>query len=183
MDAKKRHTFCLRKSCAVCRARLKPVLCAMNHDNSRTPMNILVKPYTPEHLDALVPMWRASFEQGVGVTDPNPLEEQRAYFLEQVLPRNEVRVALQGDELVGFVAASSSEIDQLYVHPDHQGRGIGSKLLRWAQENSDGRLTLFTFARNQMARTFYGHKGFTVIARGFEEQWQLDDLQYEWRSR
>ncbi|MDZ7686972.1 MAG: GNAT family N-acetyltransferase [Gammaproteobacteria bacterium] len=146
-------------------------------------MDILIEPYAPEHLDELVPMWRSSFEQGVGVTDPNPLEEQRAYFLEQVLPHNEVRVALRDTELVGFIAASSSEIDQLYVHPEYQGLGIGSELLRWAKENSGGRLTLFTFARNQGARAFYERKGFRIIARGFEEQWRLDDLQYEWNSR
>lgn len=146
-------------------------------------MDIQIEPYALEHLDALVPMWRASFEQGVGVTDPNPLEEQRAYFLEHVLPRNEVRVALQGEKLAGFIAASSSEIDQLYVHPDHQGHGIGSKLLMWAQRNSEGRLILFTFARNQTARTFYERKGFSIIAQGFEEEWQLDDLQYEWNPR
>lgn len=145
-------------------------------------MGILIRPYASEYLGALVPMWRRSFEYGVGVTDPNPLDEQRAYFLEQVLPHNEVRVALLGAELVGFIAASSSEIAQLYVNPDYHGRGIGSGLLRWAQQNSTGRLTLFTFARNQRARAFYERKGFRMIARGFEEQWQLEDLQYEWNS-
>src|SRR5574337_1170505 len=31
-------------------------------------------------LDALVRMWRESFEYGVGITDPNLLEDQMAYF-------------------------------------------------------------------------------------------------------
>lgn len=58
--------------------------------------------------DELVRMWRASFEYGVGVTDPHPLTEQRGYFFSEVRPRNAVRVAMLEDCMVGFVAANRS---------------------------------------------------------------------------
>ena len=48
-------------------------------------------------LDVLVPMWRESFEAGVGVIDSHPLADQRRYFLDDVLPQNSVRLALHGD--------------------------------------------------------------------------------------
>ena len=38
-------------------------------------------------LDELVLMWRASFERGVGITDPHPLEEQRDFFRRQFCKR------------------------------------------------------------------------------------------------
>jgi hypothetical protein len=84
-------------------------------------------------LDELVPMWRASFEAGVGIIDPHPLSEQRQYFLSEVLPRNEVRLALLDDTLVGFVAASAEAVAQLYVRVGFQRRGICARLLGWAR--------------------------------------------------
>ena len=131
-------------------------------------------------LDELIPMWRASFEAGVGIIDPNPLSEQRQYFLTEVLPRNEVRLALQGDTLVGFVAASAESVAQLHVRVGFQRRGIGTQMLGWAKERSGGSLWLMTFARNLGARAFYERNGFVAVAHGFEPIWQLDDLKYRW---
>lgn len=131
-------------------------------------------------LDELVPMWRASFEAGVGIVNPHPLDKQRRYFLTQVLPHNDVRLATRGDELVGFVAASAESVSQLYVAPGRQRCGVGTLLLNWAKEHSHGTLWLFTFARNLNARAFYESQGFRAIAHGFEPTWQLDDIKYSW---
>ena len=115
-----------------------------------------------------IAMWRASFEGGVGIVDPHPIEEQRQYFIDEVLPRNDVRFAILANELVGFIAASSEAVAQLYVHVAFQRRGIGAQLLTWAKEHSCGSLWLYTFARNLGACAFYERHGFTAIERGFE---------------
>jgi hypothetical protein len=59
-------------------------------------------PFELAMADALVPMWREVFENGVGIVDPNPIEKQRAYLFERVLPKHEVTVALEGERIVGF---------------------------------------------------------------------------------
>ncbi|MHC4550805.1 MAG: GNAT family N-acetyltransferase [Planctomycetota bacterium] len=132
---------------------------------------------------ALVEMWRASFERAVGIVDPHPCEEQLAYLERKVVPENRVLVVVEeaSSDVVGFLAVNQEQIAQLYVHVDYQGRGIGSSLLRYAKEHSHGRLRLFTFEANTDAQRFYERRGFKVIARGFEEAWQLADLEYEWR--
>lgn len=126
-------------------------------------------------------MWRASFEAGVGIIDPHPIEAQRRYFVDEVLPRNEVRVALRGGRIVGFVATTRESIAQLYVRVGCQRQGIGRALLAWAKDRSGGHLRLCTFARNRGAQAFYERNGFVVAARGFEPTWQLEDIRYEWR--
>ena len=141
---------------------------------------IQVVDFRTEFATALVPMWRSSFEEAVGVTDPHPLGEQRAYLIREVLPHNSIRVALLHGDIVAFVAASSASIAQLYVHRDHQRRGIGTLLLDWAKRQSAGSLWLYTFARNTRARSFYERSGFKAVAFGFESTWQLDDVRYEW---
>lgn len=144
--------------------------------------DVVLIPYEPQWLDLLIPMWRASFEYGVGVVDPHPLEDQREFFHRQILPNHDVRLALSDGRLVGFVAASTESIPALYVHIDHLGRGIGKLLLDWAKAQSGGGLWLYTFERNVRAQRFYESHGFTIAERGFEESWQLADIRYEWSA-
>jgi ribosomal protein S18 acetylase RimI-like enzyme len=53
-------------------------------------------------------------------------------------------------------------------------------LVNIAKEQSCGRLRLFTFAVNKNAQRFYERHGFKIVGGGFEEAWQLDDIEYEW---
>jgi GNAT superfamily N-acetyltransferase len=138
--------------------------------------------FAPAHADELVAMWRASFEAAVGAREPHTVEQQRAYLFDTVVPSNRVLVALVGGRVVGFIAASNRRIDQLYVHLDYQGAGIGSRLLEWAKDNSHGRLSLFTFERNDRAQKFYEARGFQIVGRGFEQSRQLPDIEYEWNG-
>ncbi|MEE8106509.1 MAG: GNAT family N-acetyltransferase [Planctomycetota bacterium] len=85
-----------------------------------------------------------------------------------------------GGTVVGFLAASAEMVAALYVHVDYHGRGIGSALLDLAKLESSGRLRLLTFQKNERAQRFYEAHGFSVIKRGFEKDWQLEDLEYEW---
>src|SRR4026209_748964 len=47
--------------------------------------------------DEIVRLWRESFEFGVGVVDPHPIEEQQKAFVTTVVPNNAVRMALLGE--------------------------------------------------------------------------------------
>lgn len=143
-------------------------------------MDLRLADFHPAMAETLVPMWRQSFEHGVGVRDPHTLQEQRDYLLQQVLPRHVLKVMLDGGQLVGFVASNAGSVAQLYVRVGCHGRGIGSALLQHAKAASAGTLWLYTFARNANARRFYERHGFVATAFGFEPSWQLDDVRYEW---
>jgi len=51
-------------------------------------------------------------------------------------------------------------VEQLYVAPAHQRRGLGSRLLVTAKAGRDA-LALWTFESNQPAVAFYARHGFT----------------------
>jgi hypothetical protein len=102
--------------------------------------------------DVLVRLWRASFEHGVGVVDPHPIEQQTAFFVDRVLLEHTVSVALDGDALVGFIAIGAKSVNPLCVRVDHIGRGIGARLLQLAKDNPAGRLWLHSVARSAAAR-------------------------------
>ena len=142
--------------------------------------SLRIEDFQPHDTDALVRMWRASFEHGVGVIDPHPLEEQIDYLRSKVLPANRGRVAKDAGSIVGFLASNPQSVAQLYVRVQNIGQGIGSQLLRLAQSESSGSLWLYTFVRNARACRFYEHHGFAAVAHGFEPMWRLDDVKYQW---
>ena len=143
---------------------------------------LVIVDYTPEHGPELVRMWRESFERAVGVIDPHPIEEQLRYLEEKLVRESRVLVVLEESTsaVIGFMASTPEKIVQLYVHVKHQNRGIGSLLVNLAKQRSRGRLRLFTFEANKNAQRFYERHGFRVVARGFEKEWKLEDIEYEW---
>jgi ribosomal protein S18 acetylase RimI-like enzyme len=146
------------------------------------PLTIVVRIAAYQATDAheLVRMWRASFEHGVGITDPNPIEDQFQFFVRDVVPRNTVRVVRDQGAIVAFLASKPESISHLYVGVHHLGRGIGTELLSLAKAESPGSLWLYTFAQNRNARRFYERHGFEEVERECENMFKLEAIKYAW---
>jgi GNAT superfamily N-acetyltransferase len=80
-------------------------------------------------------------------------------------------VLVAGDPPVGLCridkVGEGAHLEQLSVHPDHGGRGIGRALLRagiaWAREHGYGELTLATYRDVPWNGPFYASEGFVEI--------------------
>jgi GNAT superfamily N-acetyltransferase len=114
-------------------------------------------------MDAAARVHRAAFDRALptlaGLHTP---EEDRWFFRERVFKTCEVWGAFDGDAMSGILAFREDWIDQLYVLPEAQGRGLGTALLQVAKDAFD-RLQLWTFQRNAQARRFYEARGFTLV--------------------
>jgi ribosomal protein S18 acetylase RimI-like enzyme len=139
-----------------------------------------VADYDAAMADRVVRLWRSSFEHGVGIVDPHPLEQQRRALVDEVVPQHRVRVACRGREIVGFLASRPEVVGHLYVAVDCIGQGIGSHLLALAKAESAGSLWLFTFARNHRARRFYERQGFREVERESQNMFRLEAIRYRW---
>ena len=108
--------------------------------------------------------------------------EDRDWMANTVLPNATVWVAEVDGRPFGYLALTGSRLDQLYVAPDHQGRGVGSQLLDKAKALSPAGLQLHTFQRNRRARAFYEARGFvaTSFSDGADNEEQEPDVFYEW---
>jgi ribosomal protein S18 acetylase RimI-like enzyme len=107
----------------------------------------------------------------------------RAWFTSVVLVEREVWIAEMRGRIVGMMVVRADFVDQLYVLPEAQRRGIGARLLAQAKRGR-ARLRLYTFESNEPARDFYEKHGFKAIAFGDgtgNEEGALDVL-YEWRG-
>jgi GNAT superfamily N-acetyltransferase len=84
--------------------------------------------------------------------------------------------------MTGFIAFREGWIDQLYVLPGAQGQGIGTALVKVAQDACD-QLQLWTFQRNANARRFYEARGFALVREtdGSRNEEKEPDALYLWR--
>jgi GNAT superfamily N-acetyltransferase len=107
--------------------------------------------------------------------------EDRWFFRERVFGTCRVWGAFDDAAMIGMIAFRKDWIDQLYVAPAAQGRGVGTDLLQVAQDSSD-RLQLWTFRRNGPARRFYEARGFTLLREtdGAGNEEREPDALYLW---
>ena len=112
----------------------------------------------------------------------------RVWIAGVLIPAGGVSVAVQGNEIVGMMALARDEgvgwIDQMYLHPEAVGRGLGSQLLERAKQQLDAPIRLYTFQANELARRFYERHGFIARAYsdGSENEERCPDVLYEWRQ-
>ena len=96
-------------------------------------------------MDAAARVHRTSFDHALpalaGLHTP---DEDRWFFRERVFGTCGVWGAFDGTGMTGMIAFREGWIDQLYVLPTAQRRGMGSALLQVAQ-NAFDRLQLRTF--------------------------------------
>ncbi len=139
-----------------------------------------VAQYEPADSLEIVKLWRESFEFGVGIVDPNPIQEQLNFFLSEVVPNSEVTVVKEAGRVVAFMASVPESVCHLYVRVQYLGQGIGSHLLDMAKSKSVGSLWLYTFARNANARCFYERRGFKEVERESENMYKIEAIKYKW---
>lgn len=145
-------------------------------------MEITIIQYDPSYALQTVKMWRESKEQAIGQKEIHSFENH-LYFLNNILIKNnKVYLAIEalGEQVVGILACNENWVNQLYVHTQYQGQGVGKRLLNLAKQQSEGSLFLYTFEVNKKAQNFYESNGFRIIDRGNDNEEQLEDIKYEW---
>ena len=132
-------------------------------------------------MDRAAAVCRASFDHALpslaGLHTP---EEDRRFF-RHMFTTCRLWGYFDGNELLAVIALRQGWIDQLYVLPGSQRRGIGTALLRLAQNQSPD-LSLWTFQRNEAARRFYEKNGFKLIEKtdGAANKEKEPDALYRW---
>jgi GNAT superfamily N-acetyltransferase len=148
------------------------------------PIALEIRRMRPEEIARVVGVWERSrwdalpwLEERMGHTH----EENLRFFRENVAARNQVWVALDEGTVVGLLALAESTIEQLFVDPEWQGRGVGSALIERAKALAPGGLGLFTHQRNVRARGFYERRGFRAVSFGTSPPPESEpDVRYEW---
>jgi len=114
---------------------------------------------------------------------PRIVDEHRPLLGGWFIERDEIWVA-EEDEIVGFVGLNGDELSHIYVDPDFQGQGLGTRMLDHAKTLRPDRLELWVFQKNEGARRFYDRHGFQLVrlTDGAGNMEKEPDALYEWRS-
>lgn len=131
-----------------------------------------IRPLRPDDIDALIELFRAAVRR-VASRDYTPAQLM-AWAPDRIdrepwVARYERRPAwvaeIDGGVPVGFSDLEpDGHLDMMYVHPDHQGRGIATALLAQVEQaaHERGIDNLYTHA-SLTARPFFERRGFTLI--------------------
>ncbi len=94
----------------------------------------------------------------------------------------DVWLATRGAHVVGYSRSTPTWLDDLYVHPDHQGSGVGSALFETVTAHRPDGFCLWVFESNAPARAFYRRRGCLELERtdGAGNEEQAPDIRVAW---
>jgi putative acetyltransferase len=134
-------------------------------------MSVTLRPGTADDADAVAEIWFAGWHPAHAGHVPDGLTERRtlAAFHERAPQRvADTTVAEVDGEVAGFIMVVGDEVEQVYVAPAHQGRGVAAVLLAEAERQvaADGHRVawLAVAIGNGRARAFYEKQGWTDAA-------------------
>jgi GNAT superfamily N-acetyltransferase len=117
-------------------------------------------------LDAVTYLWHESAQSMGQAPDPMPPRHELRQRIDDELASGwELHIALCGDRPVGMLALRPADaiLDQLFVLPSEQGRGVGKALLDLAKNRMPGGFTLHTPSSNRRAQQFYEREGLRLF--------------------
>lgn len=145
--------------------------------------NFVVRRAVDSDAGAVAEVWLRSFTAALPrVRRAHADEQVRSWFREVVVPGLETWVAMVDGAVVGMMVLDGEDLDQLYLDPAWQGRGIGGRLVQLAKERCPAGLALWTFQVNEPARRFYERHGFVAAERtdGHRNEEREPDIRYRW---
>ena len=141
-----------------------------------------IKQYQPEHTAALVELWYEASVRAHHFIPAAFWEANREKMAKLYLPNSLSFVALQGERPAGFISMSGNHLAALFVRPELQGKGIGSRLLAHVKQLHK-ELQLKVYSRNVSALQFYLKQGFETISENLEEASGEKELLMRWDAQ
>lgn len=145
---------------------------------------LTLRPATVDDLPGIAELHLAA-RRAAGDAFPPPVHldhEAREWVAGWDLSAYDVWVAERGGEPAGYARWTATWLDDLYVHPDHQGHGVGTALFELVASTRPGGFCLWVFESNAPAREFYRRHGCLELERtdGLANEERAPDIRVAW---
>lgn len=128
-----------------------------------------VRAYRPEDRDAVIDVFVRAIRESA-IRDYSPAQIDAWADIDRIdawsaVDDRLIWVGVVDDLVIGFTDLElSGHLDRMYVHPEHEGRGVASALLNRLEDSarSKGLTRLFTEA-SITAKPFFERRGFEVL--------------------
>lgn len=109
-------------------------------------------------------------------------DDARAWVAGWDLTAYDVWLATRGPQVAGYARWTPTWLDDLYVHPDHQGSGVGTALFETVTAHRPEGFCLWVFESNAPARAFYERRGCLELERtdGSANEERAPDVRVAW---
>ena len=115
-----------------------------------------------EELDQVMNIWLSSTIKAHSFISKDYWKSNYNIVRDTYFPQSDVFIYIENEEILGFVAILNCNfVGALFVAVEHQGRGVGKKLIDFACCEYEG-LTLAVYKDNERAVKFYQKAGFRI---------------------
>jgi ribosomal protein S18 acetylase RimI-like enzyme len=146
----------------------------------------MIRRARPEDADAIGETFTAALETLLTFLPNLHTRAEHRHFINEIVPvDHQIWVAEDEGRVVALAAVGESTLGHIYVHPDFQGRGLGTALLDKTKALRPDGFTLWTFPANEQACRFYERHGLRAIeyGDGSGNEEGVPDVRYEWRPQ
>ena len=149
-----------------------------------TSTELALRPATAADLTEIAEVHLAA-RHGAGTAFPASVHtdaEAHAWVASWDLTAHDVWVAVDGEQVAGYARCTPTWLDDLYVRPEHQGRGVGAALFGVMTSLRPGGFCLWVFESNLPARAFYRSRGCLELERtdGSANEERAPDIRVAW---
>lgn len=146
--------------------------------------DLALRPATTADLPALAEVHLSARRAAADAFPPgvHADDDVRAWVGGWDLSAYDVWLAASGEQVAGYARRTPTWLDDLYVHPDHQGRGVGTALFDLVTTLRPGGFCLWVFESNAPARAFYRRRGCVELERtdGAANEERSPDIRVAW---
>ena len=124
--------------------------------------SVEVRRGTPEDAEAVAWIHLAA-RRAAAMPPPVHTDDEVAAWMAERVGQDEIWVAEEAGEPVGYARLTGDWLDDLYVDPQHMSQGIGGMLLDTVKALHPAGFGLWVFQSNQRARRFYAGHGLVEL--------------------
>jgi len=145
---------------------------------------MIIRPAVPRDYDRLADIWLESwYSTGLkSLFDPGP-DMLRTRIPEEITKGCDLHAAEEAGEIVAMLALNPNGfyLDQLWVAPAHQGRGIGRRLLEFTRAKFPDEIWLRCVVENSRAWAWYEREGFLFEGEESVPPSNMRMRRYRWK--